>query len=97
MQFNNTSSNNVLCNIQNIGFNNVTIKGKNYNKILDPAGEELTFVKQSLDSNIPVSTKLIQNYHNRFNPTTNNGFRNAEFGFVSLKVYDIPGKKLLPN
>lgn len=35
--------------------------------------------------------KLGQNYPNPFNPTTNIGFRIAEFGFVSLKVFDVLG------
>ena len=36
---------------------------------------------------------LLQNYPNPFNPTTNIGFRIAEFGFVSLKVYDMLGRE----
>ncbi len=37
---------------------------------------------------------LLQNYPNPFNPTTNIGFRIAEFGFVSLKVYDVLGREV---
>jgi len=37
---------------------------------------------------------LNQNYPNPFNPTTNIEFRIAEFGFVSLKVYDILGREV---
>jgi len=37
---------------------------------------------------------LAQNYPNPFNPTTNIRFRIAEFGFVSLKVYDILGREV---
>jgi hypothetical protein len=33
-------------------------------------------------------------YPNPFNPTTNIGFRIADFGFVSLKVYDISGREV---
>lgn len=38
---------------------------------------------------------LDQNYPNPFNPTTNIEFRIADFGFVSLKVYDILGNEIV--
>ena len=38
--------------------------------------------------------RLEQNYPNPFNPTTHIGFRIANFGFVSLKVYDIIGNEI---
>jgi hypothetical protein len=37
---------------------------------------------------------LLQNYPNPFNPTTDFGFRIADLGFVSLKVYDEIGKEV---
>jgi hypothetical protein len=37
---------------------------------------------------------LQQNYPNPFNPSTKIGFRISEFGFVSLKIYDLLGKKI---
>jgi hypothetical protein len=37
---------------------------------------------------------LYQNYPNPFNPKTNIGFRIAEFGFVSLKLYDVLGNEV---
>lgn len=43
---------------------------------------------------LPGSFNLYQNYPNPFNPTTNFKFRIANFGFVSLKVYDILGNEI---
>ena len=43
---------------------------------------------------IPVEYSLGQNYPNPFNPTTNIGFRIADRGFVSLKVYDVLGNEI---
>ncbi len=37
---------------------------------------------------------LFQNYPNPFNPTTNIKFRIANFGFVSLKIYDVLGREV---
>ncbi|MDO8549145.1 MAG: T9SS type A sorting domain-containing protein [Ignavibacteria bacterium] len=44
--------------------------------------------------NLPTEFSLSQNFPNPFNPTTNIGFRIAEFGFVSLKVYDVLGREV---
>ncbi|HEX2787121.1 MAG TPA: T9SS type A sorting domain-containing protein [Ignavibacteria bacterium] len=52
-----------------------------------------TFVSvQKISNVVPERFELKQNYPNPFNPTTNFEFRIANFGFVSLKVYDITGK-----
>ncbi|MDI6803525.1 MAG: T9SS type A sorting domain-containing protein [Bacteroidota bacterium] len=52
-------------------------------------------------TNVPISSNemptvfgISQNYPNPFNPTTNFGFRIPNFGFVSLKVYDVFGKEV---
>ncbi len=46
------------------------------------------------NNKLPVSFQLMQNYPNPFNPTTNFGFRISEFGFVSIKVYDVLGREV---
>ena len=51
-----------------------------------------TDIKKS--ENLPNQFSLYQNFPNPFNPTTNIGFRIAEFGFVSLRVYDILGREV---
>ena len=51
-------------------------------------------VDEADDSNIPVSFTLNQNYPNPFNPTTNIGFRISNYGFVSLKVFDVLGREV---
>ncbi|HSW56519.1 MAG TPA: T9SS type A sorting domain-containing protein, partial [Ignavibacteriaceae bacterium] len=43
---------------------------------------------------IPNEFSLSQNYPNPFNPVTNIGFTISDFGFVSLKVYDILGNEI---
>ena len=56
--------------------------------------------KYGIKTDIKESEKLLnqfslyQNYPNPFNPATNIGFRIAEFGFVSLKIYDILGREV---
>jgi hypothetical protein len=42
----------------------------------------------------PSGFSLEQNYPNPFNPTTNFGFRISDFGFVSIKVYDLLGREV---
>jgi hypothetical protein len=46
------------------------------------------------EENLPNEFVLYQNYPNPFNPTTNIGFRITDFGFVSLKVYDVLGNEI---
>jgi photosystem II stability/assembly factor-like uncharacterized protein len=61
--------------------------------ILYTSSGGLTSVNNKNDR-LPIGFELSQNYPNPFNPTTNIGFRIAEFGFVSLKVYDILGNEV---
>jgi len=42
----------------------------------------------------PGDFQLYQNFPNPFNPITNIGFQIADFGFVSLKVYDVTGREV---
>jgi hypothetical protein len=48
----------------------------------------------SVSESHPLTFSLEQNYPNPFNPTTNFKFRIAEFGFVSLKVFDVLGNQV---
>jgi hypothetical protein len=52
----------------------------------------VTGVEQELTG--PKEFVLCQNYPNPFNPTTNFEFRISDFGFVSLKVYDLLGREV---
>jgi Secretion system C-terminal sorting domain len=42
----------------------------------------------------PSKFKLFNNYPNPFNPITNIKFRTSNFGFVSLKIYDVLGNEI---
>ena len=46
------------------------------------------------ENSIPHLFKLKQNYPNPFNPSTKIKFTIAEFGFVSLKVFDVLGNEI---
>jgi len=61
-------------------------------KILFTENGGVTSVKEN--SHNPVEFTLSQNYPNPFNPSTNIGFRIADRGFVSLKVYDVLGNEI---
>jgi len=43
---------------------------------------------------VPLEFSLLQNYPNPFNPNSEIGFRIAEGGYVTLKVYDLLGREL---
>jgi hypothetical protein len=50
----------------------------------------------SVNSNLilPVETNLYQNYPSPFNPSTNIKFRISEIGNVSIKIFNVLGKKI---
>jgi peptidoglycan/xylan/chitin deacetylase (PgdA/CDA1 family) len=56
---------------------------------------EVMNVDSASTGSIPNGFNLEQNYPNPFNPATNIGFRIADFGFVSLKVFDILGNEIV--
>lgn len=60
-------------------------------EIIDP-----TLVSnESDDSNIPKAFKLVGNYPNPFNPTTNVVFEVPKPALVTVEVYDVMGRKVL--
>lgn len=51
-------------------------------------------VHEPVADGVPGQYTLEQNYPNPFNPSTNFGFRIVDFGFVSIKVYDVLGREV---
>jgi hypothetical protein len=48
----------------------------------------------SVKEEAPKGFALMQNYPNPFNPTTHFGFRIADFGLVTLRVFDLLGREV---
>jgi hypothetical protein len=63
------------------------------NAVLKTTNGGLTFINNQ-NGDIPADYELYQNYPNPFNPITNIGFRIADFGFVSIKIFDINGNEI---
>lgn len=80
---------------ENSVFDTITFAGNYLNIFLAKlkAGSVVS-VKDNLNGSTLSSFTLYQNYPNPFNPTTKIGFRIADFGFVSLKVYDVLGNEI---
>ena len=57
-------------------------------------GNIVADVKRIDEGKVPEQFRLEQNYPNPFNPSTKIEFRIADFGFVTLKVYDILGNEV---
>jgi hypothetical protein len=61
--------------------------------LIEPGSTPLDIDGREVVQNIE-TFYLYQNYPNPFNPTTNFEFRIAEFGLVSLKVFDVLGNEI---
>jgi len=59
-----------------------------------PLSDMITSVEEIKGTNLPAEFSLQQNYPNPFNPTTNIGFQITNYGFVSLKIFDVLGKEI---
>ncbi len=56
--------------------------------------DRIVGVEEPKEDILPATNFLSQNYPNPFNPTTNFVFRIADFGLVSLKIYDTLGREV---
>jgi len=56
--------------------------------------KDVTAVGNSENELITAGYFLYQNYPNPFNPATNFGFQISNFGFVSLKIFDVLGNEV---
>lgn len=54
----------------------------------------LVSIKNETPDNFPARFELLQNYPNPFNPRTNIKFRISNFGFVSLRIYNVLGNEI---
>lgn len=54
----------------------------------------LVSVRETPNSGLPTSFRLEQNYPNPFNPSTTIRFQTTEYGFATLKVYDVLGSEV---
>jgi aminopeptidase N len=85
-------------------FNNQQVQNFQFDIIGDPQSisfdpgnwilKNTTIVTEVDDAAIPREYSLEQNYPNPFNPITNIKFRISDFGFVSLKAYDVLGNEV---
>ncbi len=73
---------------------NVIVTGMSYN---GKTGEDYVTIKYSQttginqsSSELPEHFRLSQNFPNPFNPVTNIEFQISKWGFVTLKIYDLP-------
>ena len=70
-----------------------TVSILNYAKINGIEYGTIVSVNEDMPAS-PIEFTVSQNYPNPFNPITNIKFRTSNFGFVSLKVYDVLGNEI---
>lgn len=63
------------------------------NKVLGSVTGGWTEISQQ-SNQLPTESRLIRNYPNPFNPSTNIKYQTANNKFVTLKIYDILGKEI---
>jgi len=84
--------------ISSYSFTDENLNPGSYNYRLKQIDFDGTYKYYDLEQTVvispPVGFELSQNYPNPFNPSTNIGFRIADFGFVTLKVYDVLGNEV---
>ena len=91
---NNTSRDNILSAVQNLGLNRVTINDIEFQKILFPVHEDPTVIENIGQVILPESLLLRQNYPNPFNTSTKIIYSVPQVSLVKLEVYDLTGKKI---
>ncbi len=75
----------VIPSVYNYNLNYAKINGIEYGHVVSAS---------DVNPQLPTKFFLSQNYPNPFNPITTIEFQIAEFGFVSLKVYDVLGREV---
>ncbi len=63
-------------------------------KLPTPAVGIVLDIKETGDNNFPEEYNLEQNYPNPFNPSTKIKFTISDFGFTTLKIYDVLGREI---